>query len=72
MGGKRADERRIKEMRVEVGVKEKAKNKLARSRLTWAGHVDKKGDEWLAKRADAQKVERKRGEEEQNCNGGLQ
>ena len=45
VGGKRADKRRIKEMRVEVGVKEKAKNKLVRSRLTWAGDVGRKGDE---------------------------
>ena len=40
-----------------VGVKERSKKKLARS--TWAGHVEKMADEKLAKRADAQKVERK-------------
>ena len=44
-------------MRVEVGMKERSKKKLARS--TWADHVVKMGDEKLAKRADAQKVEGK-------------
>ena len=45
-------------MRMEVGVKENSKKKLVRS--TWAGHMEKKlGDEKLAKRADAQKVEGK-------------
>ena len=28
-----------------------------KSRLTWADHVERMGDEKLAKRADAQKVE---------------
>ena len=41
-------------MRVEVGTKGNSKKKLAR---TWAGHVETMGDEKLAKRADAQKVE---------------
>ena len=45
------------EMRAEVGVKESSKKKLVRS--TWVGHVEKIGDENLAKRADAQKVEGK-------------
>ena len=44
-------------MRVEVGVKESSKKKLVR--ITWVGHVEKIGDEKLAKRADAQKVEGK-------------
>ena len=38
-------------------MKERSKKKLARS--IWADHVDKMGDEKLAKRADAQKVEGK-------------
>ncbi len=42
-------------MRVEVGMKESSKKKLLKS--TWVGHVQKMGDENLAKRADAQKVE---------------
>ena len=33
----------MNEMRVEVGIKESPKKKLARS--TWAGHVDKMADE---------------------------
>ena len=47
VGVKRADKRRTDELTVEVGVMENVKKKLARS---------------LAKRADAQKVEGKRGE----------
>ena len=39
------------------GVKESSKNKLVRS--TWAGLVEKMGDEKLAKRADTQNVEGK-------------
>ena len=42
---------------MEVGVKESAKKKLARSRLIWA---ERMGDEKLAKRADSQKVKGKR------------
>ena len=34
VGVKRADKRRMDELRVDVGVKEKIKKKLARSRLT--------------------------------------
>ena len=43
---KRADGRRIDEMRVEVGLKESFKNNiLVKSKLTWAGHVERIGDE---------------------------
>ena len=42
-------------MRMEVGVKESSQKKLVRN--TWTGHVEKMGDEKLATRADAQKVE---------------
>ena len=38
VGVKRADKRKMDEMRVEVGVKENVKKTLARS--TWAGHVE--------------------------------
>ena len=48
------------ELKVEVRVKDSFKMKPARSRLMWAGHVERMGDEKLAKRADAQKVECKR------------
>ena len=41
-------------MRVEVEVKKSSKKKLVRR--TWAGHVEKMGDDKLAKRADARKV----------------
>ena len=36
------------ELKVAVGVKESFKKKLVRSRLTWAGHVERMGDEKLA------------------------
>ena len=64
--------RLIKKMYVivmEVGVNESSKKKLVRG--TWAGHGDKGGDEKLAKRADAQKVEGGGGLEDRNCDGGL-
>ena len=41
-------------------MRERFNKKLARSRLTWASHAERMGDEKLAKRADAQKVESKR------------
>jgi hypothetical protein len=45
VGVKRADKRRIDELRVEVKVKERFKKKLVRNRLTWAGHVERTEDE---------------------------
>ena len=45
------------ELRVEVGVKENVKTKLAMSRMPWADHVEIMGDDYLAKRKDALKVE---------------
>ena len=65
----RVDKGRIDELTEEVGVKESFKKKLVRSRLKWAGHVERMGDEKLAKRADAQKVERKEGKEDRECDG---
>ena len=59
------------ELRTEVGVTESLKKTLARSRLTWAGLVEKRGNENLAAIADAQKVEGKEGEGDRNCDGGL-
>ena len=50
--------RRMEELRVEVGVKESFKNKLARSRLKWVGHGERMGDEILA--IKDQKVKGKR------------
>ena len=41
-------------------MKKTLKKKLVRNNLKWAGHVERMGDEKLAKRADAQKVEETR------------
>ena len=60
MGVTRVDKRRMDELRAEVGLKESFNKKLASSRLTWAGYVERMGDKKLAKRAHAQKVEGKR------------
>ena len=46
------------ELGVEVGVKESLRLHLW-SKFKWASHVERTGDEKLAKRADAQKVEEK-------------
>ena len=46
-GVKRTD-KRIDELRVEVGVKESFKKTLVRSGLNWVGHVGRMGDETLA------------------------
>ena len=56
MGVKRADKRRMDEMRVEVEVTESAR-KLVRG--TRAAYMEGMGDNKLAKRTDAQKVEGK-------------
>ena len=50
MGVKRADKRRMDELRLEVGVKESIKKELVTSRLKWAGHVERMGDEKPGKR----------------------
>ena len=55
MGAKRADKRRMEELRMEVGVKGSFKKTFMRSSQKWAGHVGRMGDENQAKRADAQK-----------------
>ena len=41
---------------MEVGMKEIVKKKLVRSRLKWAGQVERMGDDKLGKRSDAQKA----------------
>ena len=48
------------ELRVAIGVKVRFKKKLVRRRLKWAGHVERMGDEALAKRSDAHKLDGKR------------
>ena len=64
VGVKRADRRRTNELRVEDGVKEHLQKKLASS-VTLAGHARGKDGRYktLAKRANAQKMEGKRGQE---------
>ena len=61
----------MEELRVDVGVKESFKKKLVRSRLKWAGHVDRIEDEKLANRADAQEMVGKEAKKTENAMGGL-
>ena len=53
MGVKRADKRRMRELRLEVGVKEVVTKTLVGIRLEWAGHVERMGYEKLAKKSVA-------------------
>ena len=62
---KRVDKRRMDELNMEVGVKESSKKKLDMSRLKLVKYVGRMGDEKLVKRANAQKVGEKEGEEDQ-------
>ncbi len=50
-GVKRADRRRMVELREEAGVQRSLTERLARSRLQWAGHVERMADDRLPKRA---------------------
>jgi len=59
----------MEELTIEVGEKRTFKKKLMRSSLKWAYHVERMGDEKLANRAGAQKVDGKGGEEESECDG---
>ena len=70
MGLERADKRRMDELRVEVGVKESFTRKLVRRRFKRPSQVERMGGEKLAKRPDAQKLE-KGGEEDRGCDGRL-
>ena len=54
-GVKRIDKRRNEELRQDVG--ESLARKLVRSRLKWAGHVERTEGEELSKRADALRVD---------------
>ena len=47
----RADRRRMVELREETGVQRSLIERLVRSRLQWAGHVERMADERLPKRA---------------------
>ena len=44
VGVKREAKRRMDDLRVEVGVKGSFTKKLVRTRLKWAGHVERMGD----------------------------
>ena len=59
-GVKRIDKRRMEELREEVGVRGSLRRKLVRSRLKWAGHVERMEGVRLTKRADALGVEGRR------------
>ena len=67
MGVMRVEKRLMDELRVEVGMMESLGKKLVRIRLTWAGHVERMGDETMA---DAGKW-RGKGGDDRNCDGGL-
>ena len=45
VGVRRADDRRMNELGVTFGVKDRFKKKLVRNRLKWTGHVKRMGDE---------------------------
>ena len=47
----RADRRRMVELREETGVQRSLTERLVRSRLQWAGHVERMADDRLPKRA---------------------
>ena len=46
-----ADRRRMVELREEIGVQRSLTERLVRSRLQWAGHVERMADDRLQKRA---------------------
>ena len=50
-GVKTADRRRMLELREETGVQRSLTERLVRSRLQWAGHVERMADDSLPKRA---------------------
>ena len=58
-GVKRIDKQRMEELRKEVGGRESVR-KRGRSRLKWAGHVERMEGAQLTKRADALRVEGRR------------
>ena len=59
-GVKRIDKRRMEELSEEVDVRESLMRKLARSRLKWAGYMERMEGVRLTKRADALRVEGRR------------
>ena len=59
-GVKRIDKRRMEELKEEVGVREGLTTKLVRSRLKWAGHVERMERVRLTNRAEANGMEGRR------------
>ena len=56
------DRRKMKELREEIGMKKHLKMKVAGSRMRWAGHVQRMGEDRLSKRAwKAEEGGRRRG-----------
>ena len=72
MGLKRADKRRLDELRVEFGMKESSTKKLVRSRLKCAGHMDIMGDKNIGKESRCPESKRKKEATKiKNAMGGL-
>ena len=56
------DRRKMKELREEIGMKKHLKMKVVGSRMRWAGHVQRMGEDRLSKRAwKAEEGGRRRG-----------
>ena len=69
---KRADKRRLDELRVEIGVKECSTKKLLRSRLKCAGHMDRMGNTKIGKESRCPESGRKKEATKiENAMGGL-
>ena len=62
----RAARRRMVEYRVEMGVQRSLAERLVRSRLQWAGHVERMADDRLSKRAAKL---REQGRRRRGCSG---
>ena len=70
----RADRRRVVELREETGATRSLTERLARSRLQWAGHVERMADDRLPKRTAELREEGCRQEQTMEANaemGGL-
>ena len=68
----RAEERRMVELREETGVQRSLTERLVRSRLQWAGHVERMADDRLPKRAAELREQgrRRRGRPRPRCDEG--
>ena len=65
------DRRKMKELREEICMKKKhLKMKVVGSRMRWAGHVQRMGEDRLSKRGwKAEEGGRRRKEEDESCDG---